>query len=633
MANKNSQTKSNVVPSSKEGWSRRWIILTVMWVLLLFVVVLIISLWAAGVIFSSENVSAKCEPCSDPIETVAAKTKENYPADSIEHTILSVPTYGENITREEEYSARREQPVIDKLNRDTVIEPALIQTELPHLDRVDQARLDPRGDLSPRELAIRRSEAPGLERFLEHILYINMDADTHKREAVEKQIDTLGLPNFVGRERLSAIKRPNSPLGNFLSHIACLSKALTLKKNVLILEDDFAFSRAAPDIFRSLEAMESFTENRWDVVSFGQRVDHWQLLTEARGVKVCRLLYNTSTSGYLVNKLYTPRLLSFWIQRLRSILKHEVMQEAVFIENVQTDLQKTDTWIGFNLPLGHWGDERWRYLDSLTHATDAQGKAHELKLQDKFVQKRVAVCHVATAKYNQYVPGIQKDCYLKFLKGHHLEFFVFTDEPQNYLSHTEEGGVCHVEAIKSRGYPGDNLYRFHYLLQAEEELKEFDFIYYIDVDYRIYQHPVEGQLMRDGIVATAHLHNVVEKRDGSKRHIGSPEVRVESTACIHPDEKMVTYFSSGFHGGTANAYLTLCHVLRNNINADEDHNITAKWQDESHLNRYLLTYPPVATLSQSYLFSERCLDLECREPMCAALRDGGHHPIMGPASK
>jgi hypothetical protein len=397
------------------------------------------------------------------------------------------------------------------------------------------------------------------------------------------------------------------------------------------LEDDFHFDRTAPQILEALTGLENFAENRWDVVSFGQHVDDWQLLSEQPNFKICRLFHNSSTTGYLVNKLYIPRLMAFWIQSLRKILQQqEDMRDVDHISSIQTDLQKTDTWIGFNLPLGHRGDDKWRYLDTLTHATDHKGESHKITLREKFVQQSVAICHVASGRYNQYVPAIQTDCYVKFLKGHRMELFIFTDEPQNYLNTTEEGAVCHINGIQARGYPGDNLYRFHYILQAESELKKFDYIYYMDVDYRIYKHPVEDQIMRNGIVATAHLHNVVEKRDGSKRHIGAPETRPESTACIHPDEKMVTYFSSGFHGGEANAYLTMCHLLKNNIDTDEETGITAKWQDESHLNRYLLSYPPVATLSQSYIFSERCLDMECREPMCQALRNGGHHPIMGP---
>ena len=306
-------------------------------------------------------------------------------------------------------------------------------------------------------------------------------------------------------------------------------------------------------------------------------------------------------SGYLINRLYIPRLLAYWIQRLRTMLQKEKLQEYF---TIQYDLQMSDLWVGFNTPIGQSG---WVYNhDSRTNETT--GEKVSIDIQPLFERKSVAICHVATNRYNQYVSAIQKDCYLKFLKIHKMEFFLFTDQPENYANQTDEGSKLHVYPVSSRGSSQDNLYRFHFLYQAREELLDFDHVFYMDVDYRIYQHPADKQLLiSPAIVATAHVHNLVEE------HL--------------VDSKNDINYTSGFHGGTPVEYLEMCQTIRDQIDKN-DQNET-KLEIESYLNQYLMNHPPTSTLSQSYLFSERCLDMNCNEPMCNALRLNRLNPVMG----
>lgn len=469
----------------------------------------------------------------------------------------------------------------------------------------------------------------GLQRFIEYVVYINLDENPTKRAEIEHEIDKLGLPEFIPRERLSAVKRSNTELGSFLSKIACLTKALSLKKNALILEDDFRLDQTPAEMLDAFSLVEEQMGNRWDVIALAQHVDEWQKVCEKGDVRIMRVLHGRRGTGLLVNKLYVPRLLAFWIQSLRAMLQKDQHHHEHQIAQIKSDLQRWDMWLTFFFPLGHQAEQAWHYLDDMEHATDAAGVCQKITLWPQLERKRIAVCHLATGKYNQFVTAIQTDCYLKFLKMHHLEFFLFTDQASNYPDRTEEGAVLHTYAVESRGYPQDNLYRFHYLLQAEAALRAFDYVYYMDVDYRLYQHPAEKQLLVTGVVATAHLHNIVEKRDGSRRHAGLPEIRPESAAALRPDETMTVYYASSFHGGSSAAYLELCQAVQDSIDLDLSRNITAQWLDESYLNRFLLDHPPANVLSQSYIFSERCLDLECRDPMCNALRESRIQPIMG----
>ena len=73
----------------------------------------------------------------------------------------------------------------------------------------------------------------------------------------------------------------------------------------------------------------------------------------------------------------------------------------------------------------------------------------------------------------------------------------------------------------------------------------------------------------------------------------------------------------------------MCREIQSNIDIDTVNKVTCKWGEEGHLNRYLLTNPPQKILSQSYLFSERCLDVTCSEPICRLLRESSLPPLMG----
>lgn len=719
-------------PPTAPRWSPAWVAVVTLCVLLGVALIIVVVLGATGILFPRDAVASNTSTASGAALTGLVPAPDltdrspaaRFPTNSIEHTVLKVPSYDPvAVSREEEQQLTREQPVLQHLQRASTFEalstaaseplpaagprltvtiptsqdvrgaprpPQMLpfHTEHPPFEDVNPARdwieaqptaassdeddddpvpaleltsasrerhvvlLPPPTDdtalvapevdavspplssrvVTPPLADTASSSAPvcaGLQRFIEYVVYINLDENPTKRADIEHEIEQLGLPDFVPRERLSAVKRSNTALGNFLSKIACLTKALSLKKNVLILEDDFRLDATPAELLEALQTVEAQFGNRWDVVALAQNVDEWQTAGDGGTWRVMRVLHSHGSTGLLVNKLYVPRLLAFWIQRLRALLHQSSAPEARDIAHAKTELQRWDLWLTFFPSAGYKADDRWNYLADLQHATDGAGVCQRLTLAPPLVRQRVAVCHLATGHYNQFVTAIQNDCYLKFLKMHHIEFFLFTDQAGNYPVRTEEGAVLHTYSLEARGYPHDNLYRFHYLLQAEDALQTFDYVYYMDVDYRLYQHPAEKQLMVPGVVATAHLHNIVEKRDGSRRHIGSPETRPESTACIHPDETMAIYYTSSFHGGQVASYLAMCRTLRERIDADARNGLTAKWLEESHLNRFLLDHPPASVLSQSYIFSERCLDLECRDPLCNALRESRIQPIMG----
>ena len=64
------------------------------------------------------------------------------------------------------------------------------------------------------------------------------------------------------------------------------------------------------------------------------------------------------------------------------------------------------------------------------------------------------------------------------------------------------------------------------------------------------------------------------------------------------------YVSGGLNGGTAPAFLALCHELERRTEADLQQNVIALWHDESQLNRYAAERSDYRLLTPAYWYPE-----------------------------
>lgn len=539
---------------------KKWWFVLGLWIVSFVVVVV---LWTTGVLTTTVVEQAPSVSCPSCLTASATLDEPVNWEERIKKAIIEVPTYNP-FTLPRENILEREQDVISTLP-DT--EPILTPTTSSTSENDHYLNLD---------------------HFIEYVIFIN-NGSPHL--GLEAQIDAFGLD--IKRSRLSAIKQAHNQQARLMSHVTCLAKAAASQKNIMILEHNFEFNLKPAEFDQVLAAVTEVCGPRWDVIYLAQNVKQWQFLGEFNGIKVCKVEQNSGLSGYLVNKLYINRLVLYCFQKLRECMK--AGQTDLNISDLLSELQTRDMWLAFNLTIGHAGvEEQWRPLNSLTHQTHTvTGQVQNIMLSAPTPRYRVAICHVATGDYNDYVHDIQRDCFMQFLKAHYLEFFLFTDRPDAYTDETLEGLPCHVYHIDS----GTARYRFHYLLMAETKLSQFDYIYTMDVDYRVYQHPPETDLLRPGVIAT------------------------QDIASMAPS---VTKYASHFHGGRTPEYLKMCRGIKGYV---EQH---MEGDETADLNRYLALHPPVWSLPQSYIFSERCLNEACTEPVCKQLRNQGNVPIMGP---
>lgn len=178
-------------------------------------------------------------------------------------------------------------------------------------------------------------------------------------------------------------------------------------------------------------------------------------------------------------------------------------------------------------------------------------------------------------------------------------------ELAKYKNLQEQSNLLEVEPIE---WPYGTLMRYSMFLQ-EESLKDYDYVFYLDVDMRIVN-IVGDEILGPGLTMAEHPMYALRKD-----YVPPYEPNEESTAYIPRFGKIVQedgrprlkplYAAGGFQGGRAGQFLEAMKVMRDKINQDFNKNYTAIWNDESHWNRYLFDFKgDLVVLSPSYIYPD-----------------------------
>lgn len=206
---------------------------------------------------------------------------------------------------------------------------------------------------------------------------------------------------------------------------------------------------------------------------------------------------------------------------------------------------------------------------------------------------KIGLLIIATNKYIQFIkPLIKSTDQFFFTKEQDdiVEYFIFTDQ-KNLILDTKR--KYHIINIEHQPWPYTTLYRYKYFIENSNYFSNIDYLYYCDADM-LFVDNVDREILGN-IVGTIH--------PGFMGGRGTPETNPFSLACI-PNERHIVYCAGGFNGGHRNNFLEMARVISNNINIDLANNIIAIWHDESHMNKYYLSYTPDKLLSPSYCYPE-----------------------------
>lgn len=208
--------------------------------------------------------------------------------------------------------------------------------------------------------------------------------------------------------------------------------------------------------------------------------------------------------------------------------------------------------------------------------------------------------------YWPYIQPVVQDTRTFFLPGHDVEIIVWSDLPNK-----ETYGVT-MFPVESVGWPYPTLMRYHMFLQQEEYLKKFDYLFYLDLDMRIVN-IVGDEILGEGLTMAQHPMYALrqefwypyEPNIESAAHIKVPGrlIETEGKKLFQP-----LYAAGGLQGGTTDSFIPAMHAMRKSIDQDFSKNYIARWNDESHWNKYLFDNLPSVVLSPSYVYPDSMIN-------------------------
>ena len=188
--------------------------------------------------------------------------------------------------------------------------------------------------------------------------------------------------------------------------------------------------------------------------------------------------------------------------------------------------------------------------------------------------------------------------------------------PETYEKYLQESKVYFADIrkrvkvfpIEPMEWPMPTLMRYHLFLQQEEYLQNFDYIFYIDVDMRITDW-IGEEILGDGLTAAEHpmyslrpnYHPPYEPNPESTAFIPRPGKIIEEDGRKRFQQ---IYYAGGFQGGKTDDWIKAMKVMRERIDNDFGINYIARWNDESHWNKYLFEFPPAVVLNPSYIYPD-----------------------------
>jgi len=195
---------------------------------------------------------------------------------------------------------------------------------------------------------------------IEHIVYINLDSRTDRREHMEAQLEKYGLTGVA--ERFAAIANPGFGIwGCGQSHLAVLKSALERGwDHVLIFEDDFEFVISPEEFHRRLTDLPDHPH--FDVLMMAYNMRESEHLSE--GCRFApsyqRVLFAQTASAYLVKESEYDALIELY-ERVLPLLLSTGMHWLYANDVAWKPLQEQHLWIA---PIERWGKQMDGYSDN-----------------------------------------------------------------------------------------------------------------------------------------------------------------------------------------------------------------------------------------------------------------------------
>jgi len=228
-----------------------------------------------------------------------------------------------------------------------------------------------------------------------------------------------------------------------------------------------------------------------------------------------------------------------------------------------------------------------------------------------------ALIFIGIGKYIEYFPEYYRSCQQLFLSKTDKTYYVITDNVEHrHLSN--KSNVVSINVDK-REWPFPTLFRFKYINQISEKLRQHSHIIFLDADMLIKERISQNEFFCHDKPLFGVQH------PGFINSKGTFEERCESLACVSKDRDLSTYWQACFWGGQTEEVLKMSKELEQRIDDDLSRRVIAIWHDESHLNKYYVECKDkVHTHHSGYAYPAELLDeLLCEKKIIHLIKDYG----------
>lgn len=205
----------------------------------------------------------------------------------------------------------------------------------------------------------------------------------------------------------------------------------------------------------------------------------------------------------------------------------------------------------------------------------------------------VAILYIATGRYTVFWEPFYRSAEKYLLPDCDKHYFLFTDNQDLLGQHSQYNNMTLIEQAALE-WPYSTLMRFKIFLGIKDNLKLFDYIYYINANTEILDYITEDELLPTAQNQTLTL--CIQPHNFHKNRNKYPYDRNPKSTAYIPFDKGLYYFTGALNGGRSEAYLQMCETLDNNIDCDLSNDVIAAWHDESHLNHYALDRKDIKVL-------------------------------------
>lgn len=215
------------------------------------------------------------------------------------------------------------------------------------------------------------------------------------------------------------------------------------------------------------------------------------------------------------------------------------------------------------------------------------------------LKMKIAFLSIATNKYKFYISKLFQSLekYAFPDKSYDISLIVFTNESIQFPQFSRIQGI--TTSLTHVPFPLISLLRYHYYYSIKDQLKLFDYVYHLDCDLEFIK-PVSDEILSDRVC----VEHPGMNKDYTNRILFPYDLNPHSHAYV-PPHLGTCYYQNCFQGGTSNEFVTMCHLLKDNIEKDLRNNYIARWHDESYMNCYMSQNPPSKVLSKIYAYPEK----------------------------